>query len=141
MARAAIKLVPEDDLGARLALRRAWRAQRKAKRLALLALARDIFALHNDGHTAEEMAAMIRRNPRWIRAFAAKRGVTISRSTTVVRRAIQLSVSHETALRRLSEDLGGKNPAQALAEFVALALADDARAARRFLRLGRKAAP
>jgi predicted transcriptional regulator len=78
----------------------------RTKRAASLSVATQIFKLHDAGHTVDEIAAIVGRRPDSIRKFAAKRGVFISRSALVVRRAVLLSRQREDALRRLADDYG-----------------------------------
>lgn len=109
----------------------------RARRAASLARARRVFALHDAGHTVFEIAAAVGKPPRWVEYFAASRGVLISRSTAIVRRAVVLPRSREDALRRMADDYGTK-PETALDDLLTFALDDDAAVARRILRVRRR---
>ena len=109
----------------------------KARRAASLALAQQIFALNDAGHTVFEIAAAVDRRPKTIIVLAAKRGVSISRSTEKVRRAVVLPRAREDALRRMADDYGTV-PEKALDDLLTFALDDDAAVARRVLRVRRK---
>jgi hypothetical protein len=104
-----------------------------------LALAKQIFALHDDGRTVHEIAAAVERSVDAVIKFARARGVAISSSAAGIRRAVRLTIERENALRRMAIDCG-KTPAEALEEFIAFALAEDAAVARRTLRVVRKKA-
>src|SRR5208283_358383 len=79
---------------------------RAAKRKAALDGAHRIFELHDDGHTAPEIAAALGASPTRIRKIAKARGVLVSRSLKTVRRAIPLPVAGEAALKQLAADCG-----------------------------------
>jgi len=109
----------------------------KARRAASLALAQQIFALNDAGHTVFEIAAKVDRRPKTIIVLAAKRGVSISRSTEKVRRAVVLPREREDALRRMADDYR-TTPEKALDDLLTFALDDDAAVARRILRVRRR---
>jgi hypothetical protein len=97
----------------------------RARRAASLSLATQIFKLYDAGHTVDEIAAIVSRRPISIIHFAAKRGVFISRSTLVVRRAVLLSREREDALRRLADDYGTQ-AMEALGDLLTFSLDEDA---------------
>jgi hypothetical protein len=68
-----------------------------------------------------------------------KRGIFISRSDLVVRRAVLLSREREDALRRLSDDYGTQ-AMEALGDLLTFSLDEDAAVARRILHVKRRAA-
>jgi hypothetical protein len=110
----------------------------RAKRAASLSLATQIFKLHDAGHTADEIAAIVGRRTISVRQFAAARGVFISRSTLLIRHGVTLSREGEDALRRMAADYG-KTAAEALDDWLTFSLDDDAAVARRVLRVARRA--
>jgi hypothetical protein len=118
---------------------RLCRERVRARRAASLALAQRIFGLHDAGHNAGEIAAIVGRSSIRVVQFAAARGVHISRSTLLIHRAVQLTKSREDALRDMAEDYG-KAADEALDDLLTFLLNDDATVARRFLRVGRKLA-
>jgi hypothetical protein len=114
--------------------RQARRERRKARRAAMLALARQIFDMHDDGCSAEEIARATGRCSSSIRQFAAARGVVVSRSAVTVRYAIVVSTRDRDSLRKIAADRGA-TPTKTLGDLVALALGEDAAIARRTLRV------
>jgi len=116
---------------------RSRRERAKARRAVAQARARRIFALYDAGHTVVEIAAAVDRRPFTIIKIAAKRGVSISRSTKKVRRAVVLPRSREDALRRMADDYR-TTPEKALDDLLTFALDDDAAVGRRVLRVRRK---
>ena len=116
---------------------RVRRERAKARRAETLALAQRIFALHDTGHTAVEIAVAVDGRPFTIIKFAAKRGVSISRSSAIVRRAVVLPRSREDALRRMADDYR-TTPEKALDDLLTFALDDDAAVGRRVLRVRRR---
>jgi hypothetical protein len=122
------------------AAREARRERVRARRAATLALARRIFSLHDSGHSASEIAALVGRRPISVISFAADRGVFISRGALVVRRAVLLTREREDALRRMAEDYGTA-AAKALDDLLTFLLDDDAAVARRILHVKKRRAP
>ena len=53
------------------------RERSRARRRAMLDLSRQIFDLHDKGATCDEIAKVVERNPRTVRAHAAMRGILI----------------------------------------------------------------
>ena len=121
---AAPALAEQDERGGRS----------RARRRLMLGLARQIFTLHDNGATSEEIGRAVDRPARTVRAFAASRGVLVSRSATTVRYAVTVTVAHREALRRLAVDYGA-SPAEALEDLLTFALSDHAAIARRTLRV------
>ena len=131
-------LSPEDRAEAKAAMTAAReRAERRKKNT--LALAKQIFALHDDGRTVFEIAAAVERSADAVVKFARARGIAISSSAAVVRRTARVTVERENALRRMAADCG-KTPAETLEDLITFALDDDAAIARRILRVVRKKA-
>ena len=85
------------------------------------------------------VAAIVSRRPVSIIQFAGKRGVFISRSALVVRRAVLLNREREDALRRLADDYGTQ-AMEALADLLNFTLDEDAALTRRILHVERRAA-
>jgi hypothetical protein len=104
----------------------AARERREQRKKTTMARAKLIFAMHDDGRTAYEIAA------------ASARGVTIAYSASFVRRTARPTIEREGALRRLAADCG-KTPAQALEDLIAFALDDDTAIGRRTLHVRRQA--
>jgi hypothetical protein len=131
-------LSPEERAEAKAAyLAARERAEQRKKNT--LAFAKQIFAMHDDGRTVHEIAAAVERSADAVIKFARARGVAISSSAAVVRRAARLTIERENALRRMAADCG-KTPREALEDLIAFALDDDAAIARRTLRVVRKKA-
>jgi hypothetical protein len=122
----------DAEKAAALDVQKERRQRVRAKRAASLSLATQIFKLHDAGHSADEIAAIVGRRPISIIQFAAKRGVFISRSALVARRAVMLSREREDALRRLADDYGTQ-AMEALADLLNFTLDEDAAVARRVL--------
>ena len=137
--RRAFDALSDEEKAAALDVQKERRQRVRAKRAASLSLATQIFKLHDAGHTVDEIATIVSRRPISIIHFAAKRGVFISRSTLVVRRAVLLSREREDALRRLAEDYGTQ-ATEALADLLTFSLDEDATLARRVLHVKRRAA-
>ena len=137
--RRAFDALSDEEKAAALDVQKERRQRVRAKRAASLSLATQIFKLHDAGHTAAEIAAIVSRRPVSIIHFAAKRGVFISRSALVVRRAVLLSREREDALRRLADDYGTQ-ATEALADLLNFTLDEDAAVARRVLHVKRRAA-
>jgi hypothetical protein len=116
---------------------RLCRERVRMRRAVSLALAKRIFGLHDAGHNAGEIAAIVGRRPISIVQFAAARGVSISRSTLVIHRAVQITKQREDALRRMANDYGTATN-KALDDLLTFLLDDDAAVARRVLRVGRR---
>jgi hypothetical protein len=68
-----------------------WRKRAKERTEAKLALAKRIFAMHDDGKTAAEIGAALGKSAIAIVKFAAARGVLISQSPVVVHLAVKLT--------------------------------------------------
>ena len=111
---------------------RALRQRIKTRRAESVVLARRIFGLHDIGYNAHEIAAIIGRSPRGIVNFAASRGVFISISALVGRRAVILTRAREEALRRMAADYG-TSAAKTLDDLLTFSLDEDAAVARRIL--------
>jgi hypothetical protein len=135
-AKAFAALSPEDLAEAKAAMTAARkRAEQRKKNT--MALAKQIFAMHNDGRTVHEIAAAVERSEDAVIKFGRARGIAIPYSEKVVRRAVRITVEREIALRRMADDCG-KTPAEALEDLIAFALDTDAAIARRTLRIVRK---
>jgi hypothetical protein len=112
------------------------RDRRRVRRRAMLDLSRQIFDLHDRGATNDEIAKVVDRSPRAVRALAASRGVLISRTCTIARYAITVTLPRRETLRKLAFEYGA-SPAETLEDLVTFALSDHALIARRTLRVGR----
>jgi hypothetical protein len=134
---AAFEALSDEEKAEAAEAQRLLRERARARRAASLALAQRIFSLHDTGHTAGEIAALVGRRSISIVQFAASRGVYISRSTLLTHRAVQLTKPREDALRRMAVDYG-KAAHEALDDLLTFLLDDDAAVARRVLRVGRK---
>ena len=137
--RRAFDALSDAEKAAALDVQKEPRQRVRAKRAASLSLATQIFKLYDAGHTVDEIAAIVGWRPVSIIHFAAKRGVFISRSALVVRRAVLLSREREDALRRLADDYGTQ-AMEALADLLNFTLDEDAAVARRVLHVKRRAA-
>jgi hypothetical protein len=138
--RRAFDALSDEEKAAALDVQKERRQRVRAKRAASLSLATQIFKLYDAGHTVDEIAAIVSRRPVSIIQFAGKRGVFISRSALVVRRAVLLSREREDALRGLADDYGTQ-AVEALADLLNFTLDDDdAAVARRILHVKRRAA-
>lgn len=135
--RRAFDALSDAEKAEALDVQKERRQRVRAKRAASLSLATQIFKLHDAGHTADEIAAIIGRRPISVVQFAASRGVFVSRSTLVARRAVLLTKEREAALRRLAADYG-KGAHEALDDLLTFWLDDDAAVARRVLRVSRR---
>ena len=100
-------------------------------------MAERLFTMHDDGTTLTDLAAAFNRSGGRIRAFAAARGVLISRSLKYVQRALLLPLEREMALRRLALDYGA-TPRETLVHLAVSLLAEDAAIARQVLHVRRK---
>lgn len=127
--------LPEAGQEAPIDERHARRDRKRARRRVVRDLARQIFALHDNGATSEEIARAVDRPARAVRSLAASRGVPVSRSCTTVRYAVTVTVARREVLKRLAADYGA-SPAETLLTF---ALSDHAAIGRRTLRLNRAA--
>jgi hypothetical protein len=116
--------------------RKERRDRSRARRRAMLDLSCQIFDLHDRGATNDEIAKVVDRTPRAVRALAASRGVLISRACTTARYVVTITVARRETLKRLASDYGG-SPAETLEDLVTFALSDHALIARRTLRVGR----
>jgi hypothetical protein len=134
---AALATLSDEEKVEAEADRLAMRERARARRAASLALAQRIFGLHDAGHNAGEIAAIVGRRSISVVQFAASRGVYVSRSTLVIHRAVQLTKPREDALRRMAADYG-KAAHEALDDLLTFLLDDDAAVARRILRVGRQ---
>jgi hypothetical protein len=130
-------LSPEDRAEAKAA-QTAARERSEQRKTATRALAKQIFAMHDDGRTVHEIAAAVERSADAVIKFARARGIAIPHSEKVVRRTARLTIEREEALRRMAADCG-KSPAQALEDLIAFTLDTDAAIARRTLHVRRQA--
>jgi hypothetical protein len=131
-------LSPEERAEAAAAMTAAReRAEQRKKNT--LALARQIFAMRDEGRTVHEIAAAVDRTADAVIKFGRARGIAIAYSEKFVRRAVRLTIERENALRRMAAD-SGKSSAQALEDLIAFALDEDAAIARRTLHVKRRAA-
>jgi hypothetical protein len=142
-AAAWASLGPAEAEAARLA-QEAWlerkRASLKERARAKRARVRRIVDLAMNGRSGAEVASAIGISVSRLKKIASDHAVPISwRPTAFRRRAVVIDRSQEGVLRRLGED-AGVEPADVLAEVVALALEQDACLARRLLRIERKEA-
>ena len=104
--RRAFDALSDAEKAEALDVQRERRQRVRARRAASLSLATQIFSLHDAGHPLDEIATLVGRRPDSIRKFAAKRGVSISRSALIARRAVSLTREREDALRRMAADYG-----------------------------------
>ena len=112
------------------------RERSRARRRAMLDLSRQIFDLHDKGATCDEIAKVVERNPRTVRAHAAMRGILISRACSTARYAITITIARRETLKKLAFEYGA-SPAETLEDLVTFARSDHALIARRTLRVGR----
>ena len=77
--RRAFDALSDAEKAEALDVQKERRQRVRAKRAASLSLATQIFKLHDAGHTADEIAAIIGRRPISVVQFAASRGVFVSR--------------------------------------------------------------
>jgi hypothetical protein len=138
-AKAFAALSPEERAEAKAASLE-WQERAKQRKKNTLALARQIFAMRDEGLTVHEIAAAVDRSADAVVKFGRARGIAIPYSEKFVRRAARLTIERENALRRMAAD-SGKSSAQALEDLIAFALDEDAAIARRTLRIVRPGRP
>jgi hypothetical protein len=134
----AFAALPDADRAEAEAAVTAARERAEQRKKDTLAMAKQIFSLHDDGRTVHEIATAVGRSADAVIKFGRARGIAIPYSEKVVRRAVRLTIERENALRRMAADCG-KSPAQTLEDLIAFALDDDAAIARRTLHVRRKA--
>ena len=134
--RRAFDALSDEEKAAALDMQKERRQRARTRRAQSLSLASQIFKLHDAGYTASEIADWVGRRPWTIIHFAASRGVFISSSALIARRAVTVSRDREDALRRMAADYG-KTAAEALDDLLTFSLDDDAAVARRVLRVKR----
>ena len=135
--REAFEALSPADREAAAAAQKQARENAKARKAERLEYARRLFALHDAGNSATEIARLLGRHVSSIRQFAAARGVFISRSESIARLAGDVTIDARDALRRMAADYGA-TPAQTFEDLLAFCLSDDATIARRTLRVTRK---
>ena len=130
--RVAFAALPPAEQEAAKAASEAHRTRSRARKRGMRGLARQVFKIHDQGLTADEIGKAVDRSPRAICALAATRGVLVSRSCMTVRFAITVTVARREALRQLAADYGA-SPSETLEDLVMFALSDHAFIARRTL--------
>jgi hypothetical protein len=128
--RAALARLSPEQKAEREAAVRGWRERRAERKREALDHMRQIITLFDTGHTASEIGAKVGRAALRVAAFAAARGVTISRSELMVRYAVPVSVKHRTALRALAAKHGVMDDVQLLCWLVACCLDHDGQIAK-----------
>jgi RNA polymerase sigma factor (sigma-70 family) len=135
------KLEPKLRAEAEEAVRQ-YRTIRRGKARERVERMRRILAAYNSGATADEIGETLGMGGRAVREFAARRGVTITRSTGRRFRLLVFDPGEEAVLRSFAADFGA-TPTEAAQAILEAALESDAHPARRMLcvkrRIGREA--
>ena len=135
---AALEALAPEHREAAAAAQKQARERRSARKAEMLERARRIFALHDEGHTAIEIARAVgRAHGNSVRQFAAKCGILISRSELIARLAGNVTIEYRDALRRMADDYG-ETPGRTFEDLLTFMLADDATIARRTLRVSER---